>query len=226
MKIRILKNGPYEVTPDIPLAQAEIAIDDQGISQHWQAGKRYTLKSETYYLCRCGHSKNKPFCDNTHSSIGFDGTETARLGGYDEHARIYRGETLFMMDDESLCASLRFCDRGPRAWTAAIKSDNPQYRRIAIEEANNCASGRLTAVDRETGERFEPELPKEISPTEDTAAGFMGPLWVKGGIPLESADGQPYEIRNRMTLCRCGASENKPFCDTRHLSCEHMRGHD
>jgi CDGSH-type Zn-finger protein len=41
-------------------------------------------------------------------------------------------------------------------------------------------------------------------------------LWVRGGIPVISADGFAYEVRNRVTLCRCGASANKPFCDGSH----------
>ncbi|UCF09264.1 MAG: CDGSH iron-sulfur domain-containing protein, partial [Thermoplasmata archaeon] len=44
-----------------------------------------------------------------------------------------------------------------------------------------------------------------------------GPIWVRGRIPIESADGHIYEIRNRVTLCRCGWSSNKPFCDSSHL---------
>ena len=37
---------------------------------------------------------------------------------------------------------------------------------------------------------------------------------------MESADGTTYEIRNRVTLCRCGASQNKPFCDGSHWEVE------
>jgi CDGSH-type Zn-finger protein len=44
------------------------------------------------------------------------------------------------------------------------------------------------------------------------------PIWVRGGICIESADGTPYEVRNRVTLCRCGASANKPFCDGQHAA--------
>ncbi|HET8688843.1 MAG TPA: CDGSH iron-sulfur domain-containing protein [Methanosarcina sp.] len=40
---------------------------------------------------------------------------------------------------------------------------------------------------------------------------------MRGGIPIESADGKQYEIRNRVTLCRCGKSRNKPFCDGSHV---------
>jgi CDGSH-type Zn-finger protein len=40
---------------------------------------------------------------------------------------------------------------------------------------------------------------------------------VKGGVAVESADGEAYEARNRVTLCRCGRSNNKPFCDGTHV---------
>jgi CDGSH-type Zn-finger protein len=43
-----------------------------------------------------------------------------------------------------------------------------------------------------------------------------GPLWVRGGVPVIGADGQPYETRNRVLLCRCGHSRNRPFCDGTH----------
>ena len=43
-----------------------------------------------------------------------------------------------------------------------------------------------------------------------------GPLWVKGGVAIEASDGFAYETRNRVTLCRCGRSSNKPFCDGTH----------
>jgi hypothetical protein len=51
-----------------------------------------------------------------------------------------------------------------------------------------------------------------------TAKGLSGPLWVHGGIGVIGADGFAYEVRNRVALCRCGASRNKPFCDGSHVS--------
>jgi CDGSH-type Zn-finger protein len=35
-------------------------------------------------------------------------------------------------------------------------------------------------------------------------------------VPVVAADGSTYEVRNRQTLCRCGESDNKPFCDGSH----------
>ena len=51
---------------------------------------------------------------------------------------------------------------------------------------------------------------------DDLQKNCEGPLWVRGGIPIESADGTLYEIRNRVTLCRCDKSDNKPLCDGSH----------
>ena len=54
---------------------------------------------------------------------------------------------------------------------------------------------------------LEPDLPVEIVVTPD------GALWFSGGITVERSYGQPFEARNRATLCRCGNSKNKPLCD-------------
>ena len=55
---------------------------------------------------------------------------------------------------------------------------------------------------------------------EDPQKKCSGPIWLRGGIPVVSADGFAYEVRNRITLCRCGASWNKPFCDGTHAKIE------
>lgn len=52
---------------------------------------------------------------------------------------------------------------------------------------------------------------------EDSATGEQGPLWVRCGIPVASADGTPQEVRNQVALCQCGRSKDKPFCDGRHI---------
>jgi len=49
-------------------------------------------------------------------------------------------------------------------------------------------------------------------------------LWVRGGIPVTSANGFHYEVRNRVTLCRCGTSKNKPFCDGSHAAIKFKDG--
>lgn len=225
-KIRIMAGGPYEVSSDIPLNQAVIGTDAKGDSREWKQGRTYTVpKDEPYHLCRCGHSKNKPFCDGAHVEVGFDGKEVADRKPYDEAALRYKGDTVDLLDCESLCAVARFCDVGESVWAYAVASSVPGYETEAVRQACDCPSGRLT-IQRKNGEKIEPELPQEVSVVEDPATDHRGPLWVKGGIEIEGADGQTYEVRNRVTLCRCGESSNMPFCDASHLRCTHMEGLD
>ena len=213
--IVVSKDGPYLVSGGIPLAEQIIEIDVEEQCHGWREGREYPAQ-ETYALCRCGHSEHKPFCDGTHVSVRFDGTETASREPYREQAGEIKGPDLTLTDAEDLCAVARFCHRAGGVWALTMQSDDVQARRIAIEEACDCPSGRLVAWDV-TGRAIEPNLKPSIGLVDDTQAGAMGPIWVRGGIPIESAEGTTYEIRNRVTLCRCGRSSNKPFCDGSHL---------
>ena len=91
----------------------------------------------------------------------------------------------------------------------------PGFKKIAIEEAANCPSGRLVVWDKQSNP-IEPDYEPSIVVTED-ADGAPGPLWIRGEVEIESADGRIYEKRNRVTLCRCGKSQNKPLCDGSHF---------
>lgn len=128
-----------------------------------------------------------------------------------------QGKKFILKDIDDLCSFARFCNRGGRIWNLIEKSDDASNK-IALEEATNCPSGRLILVDKKTGKVIEPKFDQSVSVTHDPQLGVGGPLWVKGGIEIESADGKPYEIRNRICLCRCGKSVNKPFCDGAHTN--------
>ena len=90
LRIKVSKDGPYIVTGGVPLTVNTIVVDDKGIPYEWKAGKNYPVE-KLYELCRCGKSKTEPFCDNTHSRIGFDGTETASLKPYLSEAKVLEG---------------------------------------------------------------------------------------------------------------------------------------
>lgn len=77
--------------------------------------------------------------------------------------------------------------------------------------------GTETASTEGVNEPAEDGLEKEASLLENLAAGVHGPVMVKGGIPVEGSNGN-YAIRNRMSLCTCGKSKNKPFCDGSHMN--------
>jgi CDGSH-type Zn-finger protein len=216
MKITVTKNGPYIVTGGVPLIRMEICNDDEGYCRTWREVERFSVQ-ETYALCRCGHSQHKPFCDGTHAKIVFIGTETAGSEPYLRQPRIIMGPELELLDYENLCVHARFCMRAGGVWNLTENSDNPAAKATAIEEACNCPSGRLVIRDAETGKAIEPELERSIVLIEYPPRGEHGPLWVRGGIPVVSAEGKPYRIRNRLTLCRCGRSKNMPFCDGSHI---------
>ena len=215
-KITVSKNGPYIVTGGIPITISEICNDDNGYCRTWREAKRFPV-IEKYALCRCGQSSNKPFCDGTHVKINFDGTEAEDRVPYDKGVGAISGPALTLYDNQHLCVHARFCMRAGGIWNLVELSDDEVARDTAIEEACNCPSGRLVLKDNESGKTIEPEFEKSIVVIEYPPRGEHGPLWVRGGIPIESADGKPYEIRNRVTLCRCGRSRNKPFCDGSHV---------
>lgn len=217
IRVLISSDGPYLVYGGVPLIRVTIGTDAEGGSEQWIVGAALPT-DEHYALCRCGKSGNKPFCDGTHKKVGFDGTETASREPYRAQASVIDGPAMRLTDAEALCAAGRFCDPCGNVWTQVEKSDDPQVRATFIRQVGLCPSGRLVAWDRCTGQAVEPDLPVSIGVVDDPAEQCAGPLWLRGGIPLVAADGTAYEIRNRVTLCRCGQSENKPFCDGTHVN--------
>jgi CDGSH-type Zn-finger protein len=201
----------------VPLLRLTIVPDAEGGSQEWKESEALPAQ-ESYALCRCGHSNTKPFCDGTHKKVGFDGTETASRQSYEEQAKLMKGPGLSLTDAEALCAGARFCDPNGTVWRQVKRTNDAAVRATFIRQVGNCPSGRLVAWEAASGRPIEPELRVSIGLIQDPAEHVSGPLWVRGGIPLSSADGFRYEIRNRMTLCRCGQSKNKPFCDGSHVA--------
>ena len=213
-QIRVTANGPYRVEGSLALAHQHIVPNDEGESVEWREGPAVPAAA-SYSLCRCGGSKTKPFCDGTHKQNGFDGTETASREPYEQQAAHTSGPEMSLDDAESLCAFARFCDRAGSVWNLVTQKD-PAAAKLVEEEATRCPSGRLVAR-RRTG-KIEPRLAPSLGLVQDPAQGVSGPIWVRGGVPVIAADGTAYEVRNRVTLCRCGASDNKPFCDGSHAS--------
>jgi CDGSH-type Zn-finger protein len=76
----------------------------------------------------------------------------------------------------------------------------------------------LVATDKKTGAPVERALPVSIGLVEDPQDQRSGPLYLRGGIAVIASDGFAYEVRNQVTLCRCGLSDNKPFCNGAHAS--------
>ncbi len=221
-KVKVTKDGPYLVSGELPLAKEMSIVGKEEEPEFWEKGKGYP-KQESYALCRCGYSKSKPYCDGAHLK-GFDGTETASMEKHDAQAEKMKGPGVDLADAQSFCSAARFCHLAGSTWNNVENSGDPKAKDMAVQTACNCPSGRLVAIDKKTGKPIEPKHAKSISLIEDTQAKVSGPVWLKGGIELESAEGKKYEVRNRCTVCRCGKSENKPFCDGSHIGAKFNDG--
>lgn len=222
MRIKIIENGPYLVTGGIPIK--EQIITKRG--EHYVLEEGRTLpQAQSYALCRCGNSKMAPFCDGSHNEQHFNGAETASRDLYRKRVNdVTFGEQISLLDD-GRCAFARFChtDHGD-IWHCTEQDSDEQKRAAAIAAARECPAGRLVVVDK-AGNPIEQAYEPEIIIMQDPEKNASAAIFVKGAITVEAADGQTYEVRNRVALCRCGRSQNKPFCDATHVQIGFDDGH-
>lgn len=219
IQIKIAERGPYLVFGKLPIKQQFITPNREGNSWTFVEGvKDYYIDKEPIALCRCGRSANKPYCDGTHLKVQWDDKLTAPRRPLLEDAKTVEGGDLILTDNEKYCAFARFCDAKGGTWDLTSESADPVKRELAIRTASHCPSGRLKEWNRSSGKPFELELKPMIGLLEDTAIHASGGIWAMGGIPIIAPDGYVYQVRNRVTLCRCGYSQNKPFCDGTHAS--------
>jgi CDGSH-type Zn-finger protein len=201
-KIASLPNGPYYLlndleaapVPNLRRASGEACATVRGVA-----------------LCRCGGSKNKPFCDGTHSTIGFKDRNTADPSK--DERKSYAGKRITIFDNRALCAHAGYCTdalkpvfrQHDEPW---IDPDGAEVREI-IATIEKCPSGALSyAIDGvEAKARERPPL---VTVTEN------GPYAVAGGIELMGVKFGEGASTEHYTLCRCGHSKNKPFCDGSH----------
>ncbi len=191
--IRIAPNGPYLVKGAIPITNSD---------------GRVLTPPESYVLCRCGDSGTKPFCDGTHLHNSFDGTESADHGPVEARRFLYRTRDLTFYDDRSICAHAGFCTNnlaavfklGAEPWIVPDGAPADAIKSII----DRCPSGALSYAASNNIPDHRIELLKN------------GPIKVEGDVPLTSSDDSAYQTPPQCTLCRCGGSGNKPFCDGTH----------
>jgi CDGSH-type Zn-finger protein len=166
-------------------------------------------------LCRCGGSKRKPYCDGSHAKIGFAGEKSPDR--IKDKARDYAGREITIVDNRGVCSHDKACVRNlpgvfddtRRRW---IDPDGAARDEI-IETVKKCPSGALSY--RIGNIRYQDlERPPLITVEKN------GPLRVEGFVALKDEAGSVPESKEHYTLCRCGHSKNKPFCDGTHHSIE------
>lgn len=208
-RITVTTDGPYRVEGDLPLTPKRMVLSALGEPLTWASGPDLPHDSPTY-LCRCGQSNNKPFCDNSHARVGFDGTETADTATFEQSEVIHEGPGLIVHRVGRICQHASFCSNSVTDWYRMLpNSADVNVRTQLIGMIEHCPSGAL--VYEIDGEVMEPDLAPALAPVED------GPYWVTGGVRITRGDGTDLEVRNRVTLCRCGHSKNKPLCDGTHF---------
>ena len=198
-RITVLKDGPLKVE------NLEIFKNSKG--------EDIPLKS-LMVLCRCGVSENKPFCDGAHLKINFRGAKSPdRLKSEVDE---YVGKNITILMNDSICAKNGACINNlPEVFLKEEPWVNPDGASVSkiMELIDSCPSGAISykiGDECYTGGKRDPAI--KISKD--------GPLVVVGSIELVDDEGSKPECAEHYTLCRCGVSKNKPFCDGSHHDIE------
>jgi CDGSH-type Zn-finger protein len=197
-------------TPNGPLhaQRIEALKDDRGDIIH---------TGESIFLCRCGASRNKPYCDGAHTAAHFSDQRLTIAPG---HVVEFVGRELTIIDDFSLCAHAGECVDGAPA-TFFVKGpggraslpDASSAEQI-IATIRRCPSGSLLY-------RLQGKLVDGYSSETNIQIEKDGPLHVHRA--KLNGEARP-ATEDHYTLCRCGASKNKPFCDGMHAKIKFRDG--
>ncbi|MEK6951065.1 MAG: CDGSH iron-sulfur domain-containing protein [Nanoarchaeota archaeon] len=164
-------------------------------------------------LCRCGHSKSKPYCDGTHGKIRFHSDKLPGATLQERHD--FQGKEVTISDNEGVCAHAGFCDgRSPEVfWTFENGKRVPHPDKAAAEKIIStirlCPSGALRY-------KIKQKIYDDFSRQPGIRVSKEGPYYVVGGVELRDEINSRPDSLEHYTLCRCGASKNKPFCDGSH----------
>jgi len=170
-------------------------------------------------LCRCGESALKPFCDGTHARVDFTGRKDPQR--VPDQRDSYAGTQMTVLDNRGTCAHSGFCT--DRVKTVFHLGEDPfvvpNGARMddIVRAVRACPSGALSyALD---GVEIRDGVDQQRLPAIEVSKD--GPYRVTGGIPLYNGQGddEPRNAgasREHYSLCRCGHSQNKPFCSGMH----------
>jgi CDGSH-type Zn-finger protein/truncated hemoglobin YjbI len=203
--IRCAKDGPYLVTNAERL-------------RSW-LGEELATRPQMA-LCRCGESAVKPSCDGACARVGFsDEKDPKRV---EDRRETYPGVQLTVFDNRGICQHSGLCtNRLASVFHTEGTFVTPSGGRMdeIIRAVRDCPSGALGYAidDVEARQQADWDWTREpaIEVTRD------GPYRITGGLPLCDERGQAVQRAagsslEHYALCRCGHSQNKPFCSGMH----------
>ncbi len=199
LRIEPTKNGP-------------LRVEGVGVVTRMADGEAIASKS-TAFLCRCGGSSNKPFCDGAHARNGFTDARDPNRAADSRQSYTSSDDRITIYDNRGLCAHSGVCTNNLasvfRVGTEPfVDADGSVADEIAAV-IDQCPSGALSyTLDGVQ----QPQ--REGDPSVAFAPG--GPYVVSGASELVSVEMPAGDAIDHCTLCRCGASENKPFCNGKH----------
>lgn len=162
------------------------------------------------FLCRCGASAKKPFCDGSHKGIGYSSDREST----DEKIQDYQGERARILFNRSICSGAARCVGSLPEVFRSDSSDNwihPDSGEIADirRVVGDCPSGALSMSLE--GAPVPPVT--RVDPSIEIVRN--GPYIVEA-IELRGVEWHTEANTTKYALCRCGLSKNKPFCDYSH----------
>jgi CDGSH-type Zn-finger protein/truncated hemoglobin YjbI len=205
-EIRVALDGPYLVT---------------GIEQFKNSLGEDLPRTSQMALCRCGQSSMKPHCDGTHAETAFSGLKDPKR--VPDRRDAYKGQQIEIYDNRGICAHSGFCtDRLASVFHVGLEPFvTPSGARLdeMMQAVRACPSGALSfGIDGvEARYQVDQSRPGAIEVSRD------GPYRITGGIRLVEELGidLPRAVGSspeHFSLCRCGHSQNKPFCSGMHWS--------